>query len=365
MRRKQGLWVMMTALFFWGLTGCGGADLTKTKRQEPTKSETSDKASVHEGRIKVVHYVGGKLGDKGFFDSAERGLKKAEYVFGFETSTVEGGEDSTVWKAGLEKLAASGVYDVIVVGTTPLRELVKELAGRYPKQRFVFYDDTIQGIPNVYAMLYSQSEGSFLAGAFAAMVSTSPELSGANPEKKIGFIGGVDNEIINDFKSGYEQGALFIDPDMQVVAVYVGDFVNQGKAKKLAKTQYLLQKVDIIYNVAGAAGLGLLKAGKEAGKYTIGVDSNQNPLYPGSVLTSMLKNVDESVFRALSKIRGGSLPFGTTEVLGVKVSGIGIARDELYEKYVPNIIKETIKDIEGKIASGEIRVKSSLTKVSP
>lgn len=348
---------MMATLLLWGLAGCSGAD--SPERQEPAKAETPYKTPAHNEHLKVVHYVSGNLGDKGFFDSADRGLKKAEYVFGYETSSVEGGEDSTAWEPGLEKLAASGLYDVIIAGTSKLREVVKELAGRYPEQQFVFYDDTIHGIPNVYAMLCSQSEGSFLAGAFAAMVTASPELSGANSEKKIGFIGGEDIDIINDFKSGYEQGALYIDPEVQVVASYVGDFVNQRKAEELAAKQYLSQ-VDIIYNVAGAAGLGLLKAGKEAGKYTIGVDINQNPLYPGSVLTSMLKNLDESVFRALSKIRGGSLPFGTTEVLGVKDSGIGIARDELYEKYVPNDIKEKMKDIESKIASGEIVVKSTL-----
>ncbi|KRE47110.1 BMP family lipoprotein [Paenibacillus sp. Soil522] len=361
MRRKKGIWVMMAAIFLSLLAGCSGAD--SPERQEPANAEKPYKTPAPNEYLKVVHYVSGNLGDNGFFDSADRGLKKAEYVFGFETSSVEGGEDSAAWEPGLEKLAASGLYDVIIAGTSKTREVVKELAVRYPEQQFMFYDDTIQGIPNVYAMICSQSEGSFLAGAFAAMVTTSPELSGANSDKKIGFIGGENDDIVNDFKSGYEQGALYIDPEVQMVASYVGDFVNQGKAEELAEKQYLSQ-VDIIYNVAGYAGFGLLKAGNEAGKYTIGVDSNQNPLYPGSVLTSMLKNMDESVFRALSKIRGGSLPFGTTEVLGVKEIGIGIARDELYEKYVPNEIKEKMKDIESKIASGEIVVKSTLNGIA-
>lgn len=321
--------------------------------------ETSDKPSAQSEHVKIVHFVTGKLGDKGFFDSADRGLKKTEYLFGFEASSVEGGEDSEAWPPDLEKLTSSGSYDVIIVGTSKASELVKELAIRYPEQKFMFYDAAIQGVPNVYAMLCSQSEGSFLAGAFAAMVTTSTELGGANPEKKIGFIGGEQIDIIHDFKSGYVQGATYIDPEIEVMDAYVGDFVNQKKAEELAAKQYL-SGVDIIYNVAGPAGFGLLKAGNDAGKYTIGVDNNQNPLYPGSVLTSMIKSLDESVFQALSRFRGGSLPFGVTEVLGVKENGIGIARDELYEKHVPLEIKEKMKDIESKIASGEIVVKSSL-----
>ncbi|WP_054027583.1 BMP family lipoprotein [Bacillus sp. FJAT-28004] len=362
MRRKQGLPFLMAALFLCGLAGCGGIASTPVKLHDSAKADTSVKTPAHGENIKVAHFVNGKLGDKAFFDSVERGLKKAQDVYGFETTSMEGGMDPAAWSSGLEKLTASGQYDIIVVGTTQMREIVRKLAGRYPQQRFVFYDDTIQGIPNVYAMIFTQREGSFLAGAFAAMVTTAPELKGANPEKRIGFIGGIDDRINHEFKSGYEQGAAYIDPEVQVVTSYVGDFVNQKKAKDLAKTQYLTQKVDIIYNVAGSAGFGLLKAGDEAGKYTIGVDSNQNPLYPGSVLTSMLKNIDESIFRALSIYRGGSLPFGTMEVLGVEESGIGIARDELYEKYVPHEIKEKMKDLESKLASGEIKVESSLKK---
>ena len=121
------------------------------------------------------------------------------------------------------------------------------------------------------------------------MVTSDSSLKGTNSDKVIGFIGGLNDDLINDFKFGYEQGAAYIDPEVKVVAQYVGDYSNEKKAEELASGQFREEKVDIIYNVAGGAGLGTLRAGAEAGKYTIGVDSNQNPLYPGSVLTSMLK----------------------------------------------------------------------------
>lgn len=351
---------LAAAMLMTAVIGCNNGDSTSPGRSEP--SQTASAGGVQKGArtIKALHFVSGTLGDKGFFDSAERGMQKASFVYGFETETVEGGLDAANWEPRLDKLIASGAYDVIVVGTSTIRDLVVKLAERYPHQRFVFYDDTIQGVPNVYAMLYSQSEGSFLAGAFAAMATTDAGLKGANPDKVIGFIGGLDIDIIRDFESGYKQGARYIDPQIRVVSDYVGDFVNRAKATELAKRQYQSQKADIIYNAAGGAGLGLLKEGDLLGKYSIGVDSDQNPLYPGSVLVSVLKNVDESVFRALSEYRGDTLPFGETEVLGVKDGGVGIARDELYERYVPDDIKEKMKDIESKIASGEIKVESIL-----
>ncbi|MFB9324591.1 BMP family protein [Paenibacillus aurantiacus] len=375
MRRGQkwGIAFMVAALC--GTVGCSGANETQKaankaqKAADETKSKTEapapDTAQAARLTGKVLHFVSGKLGDKGFYDSAERGLQKAAYVYGFKTATVEGGLDSSLWEAKLREQIASQAYEVIVVGTSTIKAVFMKLAAEYPKQQFVFYDDKIEGLPNVYAMVYSQSEGSFLAGAFAAMATTDKTLSGANPDKAIGFIGGLDTAVIRDFQSGYEQGAAYIDPDVRVETAYVGDFTNQAKAKQLAEAQYESGGVDIIYNAAGGAGLGMLEEGSELHRYAIGVDSNQNGLYPGTVLTSILKNVDESVFRALSEYRGGRLPFGETEELGVKEGGVGIARDELYEKHVPEAVKEKMKEIEAKIASGDIQVQSSLTEEAP
>ena len=184
-------------------------------------------------------------------------------------------------------------------------------------------------------MTYSQSEGSFLAGAFAALVTTSTELKGANPDKVVGFVGGMDIPIINDFKSGYEQGAKYIDQDVKVVSSYIGNFADAPKAKELSLAQINSQKADVVYQVAAAAGLGVLEAANEKDVYSIGVDSNQNDPYPGSVLTSMMKNLDTSTFRALELFKEGKLPFGSFEELGVKEDGVGLAQDDLYNEHVP------------------------------
>lgn len=257
-------------------------------------------------------------------------------------------------------MITSKKYDVIVVGTSQMIDLTKELAAKYPDQKFIFYDDAIADMPNVYSMIYSQSEGSFLAGAFAALVTTSTELTNSNPEKVIGFIGGMNVPIINDFKSGYEQGAHYIDKDVQIVSSYIGNFYDAPKGKELSLAMYNGQKADIVYQVAAAGGLGVLEAGSELGKYSIGVDSNQNGLYPGSVLTSMLKNLDSSTFRALQMFKEDKLPFGKVELLGVKEDGVGLAADKLYEEHVPQAIRDKMKEVEDKLRNGEIKVESAL-----
>lgn len=343
------------------LAGCGKNN-NNGPAASPSASSPAPSGSAPAGGadINAVYYVNSTLGDKSFFDSAQAGMEKASKELGIKFKTVEGGSNSADWASGLESVVASGKYNVVVVGTSQMIDVTKDLAGRYPDIKFIFFDDLVEGVPNIYSMLYSQSEGSFLAGAFAAMVTTNTELKGANPEKVVGFVGGMNIPIINDFKSGYEQGAHYVDKDVKVVASYVGDFVNAPKGKELGLAQINSQKADIVFGVASAAGLGTLEGANEKGVYAIGVDGNQNPLYPGTVLTSMMKNVDQSIFRAFDLMIKGELKFGTGETLGIKEGGVGLAKDDLYEKHVPQSIKDKMKEIEDKLAKGEITVKSSL-----
>lgn len=349
---KSGIVLMVLAIV---LAGCGsaGGNTSGGKSPDQGKADSGEK-------LKVAYYVNGTLGDKAFYDSAQRGMGRIKNELGVETKTIEGGTNQADWPAGFESLVSSGKYDIVITGTFQMYDTMIDVASRYPDQKFIFFDGSIPDLPNVYSMSYSQSEGSFLAGAFAALATTSTELKGANPDKVIGFIGGQDIPIINDFKAGYEQGAHYIDKDVKIVASYVGDFFNAPKGKELALAQYNLQKADIAFNVASAAGLGLLEASKEAGKYAIGVDSNQNELYPGSVLTSMMKNIDASIFRAIDLHQKGELTFGSSEVLGLKETGVGLAKDDLYEEHVPKAIKDKMIEIEQKLMNGEIKVESIL-----
>ncbi|MED2009635.1 BMP family ABC transporter substrate-binding protein [Brevibacillus borstelensis] len=339
------------------LTGCGGgsgAD-NAAKPKEASKGDAKTDASA-EKKLSVGYYVSGNLGDSGFFDSAKEGLDKAEKELGIEVKTVQGGANQSDWPTGLESMVASKKYEVIVVGTSQMKETTIDLAKRYPEQKFIYFDETITDVPNIYSVRYNQREGSFLAGAFAAMVTTSTDLKAANPDKTIGFLGGMDIPIINDFKAGYEQGAQFIDPEVKVISSFVGDFNNAPKGKELSLAQYNSQNVDIIFTVAGPAGIGGLEAAKESGKYAIGVNSNQNMVQPGHVLTSMLKNVGNSIYRAIDLYKKGDLPFGQNESLGIYEEGVGLAKDDLYNEHVPQAIRDKMDELQVKVVSGEIKI---------
>jgi len=315
-------------------------------------------------KLKVVLYVNGTLGDKSFFDSANRGLEMAIKDLGIEGKTIEGGYDPARWEPDIEQLC-QGDWDIIIAGTWQLQEYLEKLAPKYPNKKFFTYDTSVDyskgNLGNVYSILYKQNESSFLVGALAALITKS-NMPLANPQKVIGFLGGMDIPVINDFKVGYIQGAKYIDPEIQVLVSYAGSFSDPAKGKELVLAQYN-QGADIAFNVAGETGLGLLDAAKEMKKYAIGVDSDQYIMFKDSdpekasyIVTSMMKNVDKSIYRAIKLHLEGKLPYGQAEALGLKEDGVGVANNENYIKLVPEEFRNKIKELEQKIINGEIVV---------
>ena len=321
-------------------------------------------------KLRVVLYVNGTLGDKSFFDSANAGVQRAAKELGVTMKVIEGGFDPARWEPDIAQLS-EGPWDIIIAGTWQLQEILEKLAPQNPKKKFITYDTTVTyskgGLDNVYSILYKQNEGSFLVGALAAMVTTS-KLPLANPQKIIGFLGGMDIPVINDFKVGYEQGAKYIDKGVNVLVSYAGSFSDSAKGKELVLAQYD-QGADIAYNVAGETGLGLLDAAKEKKRYAIGVDSDQYMLFKDSdpvkasyIVTSMLKNVGSSLFRAIKGTMDGSIKYGAAEALGIKEGGVGVADNENYRKVIPAAMRNRIKDLEQKILKGQIQVDTAMGK---
>lgn len=346
------LLIVLLALSVLGLAAC-------KKKEE---------AAPAEKKLRVALYVNGTRGDKSFFDSAHRGVERAAKDFAITTKTIEGTYEQANWEPDITQLA-EGEWDIVIAGTWQLVDYLQEIAPKHPEKIFITYDTAVDystgDMGNVYSILYAQNEGSFLVGALAAMV-TSSDMPKANPQKVVGFLGGMDIPVINDFKVGYIQGAHFIDPDVQVLVSYANAFNDSAKGKELILAQYE-QGADIAFNVAGETGIGLLDAAKDKDRYAIGVDSDQYLLFketdPGkaeNIVTSMMKNVDDSLYRAIKLHIEGNLPVGEAEVLGIAEGGVGVAENENFRDLVPEEFRNQIKELEDKIVNGEIAVDTAI-----
>ena len=360
MKKTLTLFLAVVFVFSAAMVVAGG-------KQEAAGKKKSAEAG---GKLKVVLYINGTLGDKSFFDSANSGIQMAIKKLGIEGKTIEGGDDPARWEPDLQQLA-EGDWDIIIAGTWQLVDSLAKIAPQHPDKKFFTYDTTVDyskgNFGNVYSILYKQNEGSFLVGALAAMVTTS-DMKYANKDKVIGFLGGMDIPVINDFKVGYIQGAKYINPDVKVLVSYAASFSDPAKGKELVLAQYD-QGADIAFNVAGGTGLGLIDAAKESKRYAIGVDSDQYKLFKDTdpekaafIVTSMKKNVGLSLFRAIKLHMEGKLPYGNAEALGIKEDGIAVADNENYEKLVPAKFRDRIKEIEKKIINGEIKVDTAFGK---
>jgi len=351
--KKQ--WLPVVVLFLV-LAGCGGGAAPATP---PPVAK----------RLKVVLVLNGVLGDKSFFDSAQRGIDRAKRELNIEAETIELGVDPAKWQPGLEDVAANKPYDILIVGTFPMAEPLVGVAAQYPDKKFIIFDVAVDydkcpnKCENVYSVLYKQNEGSYLAGLYAGLMVQKP-LSGMTGKRLIGVIGGQDIPVINDFIVGYKQGAkdAGLDPEREVLVQYAGGWNDPAKGKEITKAMYR-QGASIVFNVAGGTGLGIFEAAAEDGRWAIGVDSDQwfmlkdeKPELAARILTSMLKNVDNSLFRALKLHLEGKLPWGKAESLGIAEGGVGLAKNENYEKLTPEDVKARIEEAEKAIREGRIRV---------
>jgi basic membrane protein A len=355
-RKLIGVMLVAALLASAMLVGCG-----------PKEPEQEQNGDVEEPKYKAVLLLAGNLGDMSFLDSANRGMQMIKEQLGWEVKVIEMGTDPSAWEPTLTDVSTQD-WDLIITGTFNMQTQIEEVAPKFPDKRYVLFDVSVDytkgDYSNVYSILYRQNEGSYLAGALAAMVTTS-DMPRANEQKLIGFLGGMDAPVINDFLVGYIEGAKSVDPEIKVVVSYVESYSDPAKGKEMCLAQYDMG-VDIGFNVAGGSGLGQLDAAKERGLYAIGVDSDQAMLFKDSdpekaelVLTSMLKRVDNSLFRAAKLFQEGKLEFGKAESLGLAEDAVGLAVNEFYEKNVPEEMRTKLDELAQKVKSGEIQVPSA------
>jgi basic membrane protein A len=288
----------------------------------------------------VVFDMGGKF-DKSFNEAAYNGMEKWKKETGKNYLEFEISNESQREQA-LRRMAERGASPIIGIGFGQA-SAIEKLAKEFPKQQFAIIDMVVN-MPNVQSVVFKEQEGSFLVGALAAMASKTG---------KVGFVGGMDIPLIRKFQCGYEQGVKYTNPKAEVFANMTGTtgaaWNDPARGGELAKAQFG-KGADVVFAAAGGTGMGVYQAAKDSGKLAIGVDSNQNHLQPGTMLTSMVKRVDVAVYNVAKSHKPG------VSVLGLKEDGVDFAMDNFNAKLVNADMKKKVDAMKADIISGKIKV---------
>jgi basic membrane protein A and related proteins len=302
-------------------------------------------AVAQELKPAIVFDRGGKF-DKSFNEAAYAGMERFKKETGIEYRDFEITNDAQREQA-IQRFARDGHNPIVVVGFsfgTSLEKVAKE----FPNTRFTIIDSKIDA-PNVRSALFTEHEGSYLVGMMAAMASKT---------NKVGFVGGMDIPLIRKFACGYVQGVKAAKPAAEVIQNMTGTtgaaFNDPAKGSELAKSQ-LDRGADVVYHAAGGTGVGVLRTVADAGKLGIGVDSNQNGLHPGKVLTSMIKRVDIAVYTTFADAKAGKWAPGVA-VYGLKEEGVGYAMDDNNKALVTADMKTAVDKAAADIISGTVKV---------
>ncbi len=321
-------------------------------------------------RVGIVFDIGGK-DDRSFNAAAWAGAKCAETgkwpdgtdcgkaALPIVLRDIEPGNPTSIEPA-MRAFAERG-YDLIIGIGFAQTPIIEQVAKDYPNIRFAIVDG-VSDLPNVASLVFKEHEGSYLVGILAARASKTGT---------IGFLGGMDIGLIHRFKEGYEEGARSVNPNIRVIPNYVGvtdaAWNNPGKGKEIALAQ-ISKGADVIFTAAGNSGLGAFDAVEQAGKkdgrathFVIGVDSNQNMVKPGFVLTSMVKRVDNAVYSIVQDVVNGQFQAGF-HVYGLDKDGVGYAMDEFNKDLVPADTIQQAEEAKKKIISGEIKVTDAMMK---
>ncbi|RVC03684.1 BMP family ABC transporter substrate-binding protein [Mesorhizobium sp. M7A.F.Ca.AU.002.06.1.1] len=292
----------------------------------------------------ILYDLGGKF-DKSFNEAAYHGAEKFKTETGtayveFEVSNASQREQA------LRRFAEDGHNPIVMAGFA-WEDALKKVAAEYPDLNFAIIDDAVD-MPNVRSLVFKENEGSYLVGIMAAMASKS---------KKVSFVGGMDIPLIRKFECGYVGGDKSAGAT-DVIQNMTGDtpaaWNDPAKGGEIAKTQ-IDQGSDVVYAAAGGTGVGVLQAAADAGKLGIGVDSNQNGLQPGKVLTSMLKRVDVAVYTAFMDGKNGTFK-GGVENLGLKEGGVDYAMDDNNKALVTDEMKAAVEKAKADIIAGKVEV---------
>ena len=309
------------------------------------------RAGAQEFSPAIVFDMGSKF-DKSFNEAAYNGAERFKKDTGIAYREFEVTAEAQREQA-LRNMARRGSQIIVGIGFSQASGMEK-VAKEFPDLKFAIVDAVVD-LPNVQSIVFKEHEGSFLVGMAAAMASKTG---------KIGFVGGMDIPLIRKFALGYEEGAKYVNPKIEVFQNMTGTtsaaWNDPTRGGELARSQFD-RGVDVVYAAAGATGLGVLQAAKDKGRLAIGVDSNQNHIHPGSILTSMVKRVDLAVYDAFKTARDGTWKAGVKN-LGVAEAGVGYSLDQYNRSLITPEMERRLAQARADIVAGKIKVTDYMAK---
>ena len=353
MERRVG-WLAMSIAGI-AIVGCGGnAGSTSGMDTSSNNPALPGRAAAKMGGKAVVVGIvfdNGGRGDQGFNDSAWNGIVKAQKTLDVQERRVDSKAEKD-FESNLTALAQGGPDLVIAVGASQKKALEK-VAPAYPNVKFAIVDAEVKG-DNVRSLVFSEEQGSFLAGYLAGLMTKT---------NKVGFVGGVDMDLIRKFESGYAAGLKQANPSAEMLAPkYSGGWDDADTCKAAANVLYG-QGADIVYQAAGRGGLGVIKAAKEQGKFAIGVDNDQDGLAQGTVLTSMVKHVDEAVYQTIKDVSDSKFVAGVRK-FDLKGGGVGLSEMKFTKDKIGKDNLAKLKIVSDDIIKGEIKVPATREEVA-
>ena len=337
---KKIIAVLLSLVLVFSMVACGNSN------DDPSQ----------EGKEWKVAVLLPRIGDQSFFDSVNAGRIALDERDNVQADLIEIGEDVAQYDSFFQDACESG-YDLIVSGYATYEPYLYKAAKQYPDQLFFNYDYSApEDLDNVYAVTYKSSDMGYIAGALSALITES-DMEKANSDKKIGAIVGMESDYMNDFIGSFCQAAT--DYGVQAYISYPNSFKDTAKAKEQALAMYN-DGVDIIWQVAGGAGLGVFEAAAGSDKYAIGVDSDQvlalsgKPELASTIVSSIYKDCGAALINAVDQLIAGTYPAGTKATMGLADGTVGLVENEQYTKMVPEAIRTEMQEVIEKIKNGDI-----------
>lgn len=345
---KVSVALLIICVMLFSVLGC-------SKNEEPAATEKKEEAKP----VKIaLELTTAGLGDKNFNDMGYEALKKAKEDFGIEFDYAEPKSVSD-YETQLRDFAESEEYDLIVALGFDMADALKATAEEFTDQKFLVIDPIVE-MPNVCSITTRFEDQTFLTGVIAGLLTTDDRMPLANADNAIGVVLGMDNPTLRAGVAGYMAGAKFVNPDVEVMTATAGSFSDPAKGKEMTLSMYD-RGADAVLHIAGATGIGVFNAAKEADKYAFGIGGNQNYIDPDRIVATALRNVDQLIYEQIKKVVEGTWEAGAFN-WGIKENAVGYDVSQSNVE-LPQDVIDKVEDIKAKVIAGELTPPATLEEV--